>query len=117
MGEQYDTKMAMQRFKSIEESNSERRKRSISKKISHSFHAARLSTEDMEEYDYCMKVMNVCIDWKNMNGPKGHQSINRLLCEDRKKYEWIQLNVFLTLFPNLKEINVRNVKLSKLTIE
>ncbi len=91
---------------------------------------------DMEEHDYfnetptyitnlvnyyCENVINVCIDWKNMNDShlKGFKCCKKLLCvsDDVIKYEWIKLNTFLTLFPNLKELHVRNIKLSQFTIK
>ena len=107
-------------------------RRRVSRKISSTFTQSRMSTIDMEEYDYfnetpkyitklvdfyCINVINVCVDYQNMNEKdwKSFKFCKKLLCID--KYEWIKLSVFLTLFPNLKEINVRNIKLAQKTIE
>lgn len=115
----------------------ETRKR-ISHKISKSLSRSQLRWSstmvamDVEEYDYfgdtpkyisklvdcyCSNVHRVCVDWTNMKS-RAFRFCRRLLCVvgDSGKYEWLKLRAFLTLFPNLKELNVRNLKLSRRVI-
>ena len=130
--EDYESETGLELMSNVSDSDKRHRRR-MSRRISHSFHRSRSSmSHNFEQYDYfnetpkyvtklvdyyCLNVINVCIDWKNMSGTESF--VKKLLCVDWTKYhcEWIKLKVFLTLFPNLKEINVRNVKLSKKTIK
>merc|ERR1719242_436952 len=108
----------------------------ISHKISKSLSRSQLRWSsnmiDVEDYDYftdtpkyisklvdcyCSNVHRVCVDWTNITS-RALRFCRRLLCVvgDSGKYEWLKLRAFLTLFPNLKEINLRNLKLSRRVI-
>eukprot|EP01083_Nonionella_stella_P056511 148770_1 len=126
-------------FDEEDEAAIESHRRKMSRRISETFPMARGSSNpftmptememDDEEFDYfnqvpkyitklidfyCCNLTNVCVDWSNLNASEG-EWIKKLLCHD--KYEWIKLNIFLSLFPQLKQLNVRNIKLCKQTIK
>ena len=113
-------------------------RRRISHKISKSLSRSQLRWSrsqmqfDVDEYDYwadtpkyvsklvdcyCSNVHRVCVDWTTMKS-RTFRFCRQLLCVkgESGKYEWLKLKAFLALFPNLKEMNVRNIKLSRRVI-